>query len=410
VTFWQDVAPILNDKCVRCHQQGGIGPFRLDDYADAKAYSSLERARVTAGTMPPYFMVHDGSCGSFHDEITLSDDQKATITSWIDGGTVEGTPVTLTLPPQPVLDNAVDIQTPNFAPVAQGTPIALNDEYRCFMIDSPKATDAFLTGYAVTPGDAAIVHHTLVFLVDPAKTGDDGRTNGDIMTALAAASPDRAGWPCFGSAGDHINSDGVPVTWAPGQGIVDYPDGMGVPIHPTDKLVVQMHYNLASPGTAGMTDMTTIHLRFADSVNRQVAFLLPDPFLASLGNATPDTLPPGQADATYTWTQSFSDLGLDGLPSVDLLAVMPHMHARGLRQHMRIGPAGGLTCASDLENWSFHWQEFYFYTTPLTLTPADQVQVTCEYNTSADTAPVLPGWGTQNEMCLAVLMVALPPS
>ena len=35
VTFWQDVAPIYNSKCVRCHQQGGIAPFRLDTYADA---------------------------------------------------------------------------------------------------------------------------------------------------------------------------------------------------------------------------------------------------------------------------------------------------------------------------------------------------------------------------------------
>jgi hypothetical protein len=38
------------------------------------------------------------------------------------------------------------------------------------------------------------------------------------------------------------------------------------------------------------------------------------------------------------------------------------------------------------------------------------LQATCEYDTSADTAPVLPGWGTRNEMCLTVLMVALPPS
>src|SRR5258707_986748 len=64
VTFWQDVAPLYNNRCVRCHQEGGIGPFRLDNYADAKAHAALELARVTAGTMPPYFMVHDGTCES----------------------------------------------------------------------------------------------------------------------------------------------------------------------------------------------------------------------------------------------------------------------------------------------------------------------------------------------------------
>ena len=62
VTYWQDVAPIYNSKCVRCHQEGGIGPFRLDDYADAQAYAGIEKQRTQAGTMPPYFMVDDGSC------------------------------------------------------------------------------------------------------------------------------------------------------------------------------------------------------------------------------------------------------------------------------------------------------------------------------------------------------------
>src|SRR4051794_37492942 len=66
VTF-ADVAPIFNDKCVKCHQAKGIGPFRLDDYASAKARSALIAARVEAGTMPPFLVTHDGTCGDFDD-------------------------------------------------------------------------------------------------------------------------------------------------------------------------------------------------------------------------------------------------------------------------------------------------------------------------------------------------------
>jgi hypothetical protein len=411
VTFWQDVAPIYNDKCVRCHQDGGIGPFRLDDYASAKAEAALEAQYTMEGVMPPYHLVHDGTCGSFHDEITLTDDQKATIKKWADGGALEGTPVTLTLPPTPTLDNALSIATPRFAPVPQGGALAANDEYRCFLMDPPNTADAFLTGYNVTPGEASIVHHVLMFIVDPTKVstsqvGTTGMTNAQIIQALDDESPDRLGWPCFGAAGDGVDVSGVPVTWAPGQGVVNYPTGMGVPVRKTDKLVVQIHYNLADPGSVGKSDSTTVQLHFEDHVDRQLAFLLPDPFLESLQNPQPDTLPAGMADASYTWTRMASDVGV-GVP-VDLVAVMPHMHGRGIHQMFKMGPAGDLSCASHVENWDFHWQEYYFYKTPVPITPATQLQVTCEYNTSQDTAPVLPGWGTRNEMCLTVLMVALP--
>jgi hypothetical protein len=410
VTFWQDVAPIYNEKCVRCHQEGGIGPFPLNAYTSAKAMAALELTRVTANTMPPYHMVHDGTCGSFHDETTLSDAQKATIKGWVDGGLVEGTPASLTLPPQPALEGAIDVKTPTFAPVAQGTALAANDEYRCFLLDPPNTTDAFLTGYDVTPGQPTIVHHVLTFVVDPLKATKSGQTNAAVMQALDDQSPDRLGWPCFGAAGEGIEVSGVPVTWAPGQGVVSYPDGMGVSVRATDKLIVQVHYNLVDPTSTGRSDSTTVHLKFADHVNRQLGFLLPDPFLNSLGKATPDTLPAGQTDASYTWTMTGQEMGIAGAPSVDLVAVMPHMHGRGLRQTMKLGPAGSLACASHLESWDFHWQEYYFYKTPPVITPNTQIEVTCEYDTSKDTTPVLPGWGTKNEMCLTVLMVAFPAS
>ena len=405
VTFWQDVAPVYNAKCVPCHQEGGLGPFRLDNYPDALAFAADELAMIQAGAMPPYFMVHDDSCGSFEAAKALTATEKATIAAWVNGGAPQGTPVTLTPPSKPTLAGAVDVSTPLFSPVAQGGQLAENDEYRCFALDAPNPKDAFVTGYDVSPGEPSIVHHVIVFVVDPAAKAGNNLTNAAAIKALDDASPDRLGWPCFGGAGDNLKVDSIPVTWAPGQGVVNYPDGMGVPLPATRKLIVQVHYNLVDPASVGKMDQTTVHLRFADTVARKLAFLLPDPFLDSLGKPTPDSLPAGQADARYTWTRTAQQIGLSGIASADLVAVMPHMHGHGLRQTMTLSG----TCASHLEGWDFHWQEFYFYKTRPTLTPATQIQVTCEYDTSGDTAPVLPGWGTHNEMCLNVLMVALPP-
>jgi mono/diheme cytochrome c family protein len=414
-SYWQDVAPIYNTRCVRCHQEGGIAPFRLDDYAEAKAHAQAELAQVSAGTMPPYFMVNDGSCESFQDEVSLSASEKATIKAWVDNGAIEGSPVAIAKAERPALADAVDLKTPSFSPVAGGDALSLNDEYRCFLLDAPTASDAFLTGYDVTPGDPSIVHHVLSFVVDPQQMAKNGQRNADVMQALDAQSPDRLGWPCFGAAGEGVAVKSVPVTWAPGQGVVHYPAGMGVPVRATDKIVVQIHYNLAEEGSAGKTDSTALHLHFEDAVERQLAFLLPDALLDSLGNvdgdgkSMPDLLPPGQEDAKYTWSRSGDQIGLHGIASADLVAVMPHMHGRGLRQQFRAGTAGNLGCIAHLENWDFHWQEFYFYKTPPKLGAATQFELTCEYDTRGDSEPVLPGWGTRNEMCLSVMMLALPP-
>ena len=69
------MAPIYNSKCVRCHQEGGIAPFSLDNHADAQAHAGLEKARKVDGTMPPSFMVNDRSCQSFQDDVSLTESE-----------------------------------------------------------------------------------------------------------------------------------------------------------------------------------------------------------------------------------------------------------------------------------------------------------------------------------------------
>ena len=64
-------------------------------------------------------------------------------------------------------------------------------------------------------------------------------------------------------------------------------------------------------------------------------------------------------------------------------------------------------CLARIGNWNFHWQKFYFYqpTKRPALESGSQLELTCDYDTSQDSEPVLPGWGTRNEMCLDTLMV-----
>src|SRR5690606_27977786 len=142
----------------------------------------------------------------------------------------------------------------------------------------------------------------LVSTVDPELEVDDGVTNLDVITALDQESPDRLGWPCFGVAGDGVEPDGIPVTWAPGQGVVEFPVGSGSRLGAGDLLVVQVHYNMVDPEVIGQSDSTTVNIRLAPEVAREGVFDLPDGLLNTLFEGTPHALAPGKEEETFTWS------------------------------------------------------------------------------------------------------------
>ena len=407
LTYYDDALPIFEEHCLSCHQQGGIAPFRLDQYVEAKRHAASIVDATENREMPPWSATSDGSCQNFSHSIALDDEQIATISAWVEDGAVEGTPRAIELPEPPSLGEALELSTPEFAPVAQGGALAESDEYRCFLMDESSDELRFITGYDVVPGNAAIVHHVLVMLVDPnAESDAPGKTNGEVMAALDADSPDRDGWPCFGMAGDEVEVESVPVVWAPGQGVVEYPGESGVPLLPRQRIVVQVHYNLeGDPGA--VTDRSLVRLRVAPSVENVGVFVLDDPFLDTLYDDTPAVLEPGRSSVKYSWERDVSDYFGD-LPGVKLYGVMPHMHQRGHQYRLNVGTGNDLGCGIDVPAWDFHWQRMYFYAQPLEMNAASRLQVTCDFDTSAETAPVLPGWGTRNEMCLATMYFTVP--
>src|SRR5262245_15164641 len=52
VSWAHDIAPLVNEKCARCHQAQGIAPFSMEDYASAKPWASAMADAVAQGRMP----------------------------------------------------------------------------------------------------------------------------------------------------------------------------------------------------------------------------------------------------------------------------------------------------------------------------------------------------------------------
>lgn len=407
--FWQHVAPILNAKCAACHQTGGIAPFPLATFADVEPRASQIVNATENRIMPPYLMEVGGECGSFDESVALTDEEIATIGAWASGERLEGTAIAMTPPAVPSLPDGTDLFTPEFTPVIEGGTLAEFDEYRCFPIEMGLTEESYVTGWEFQPGNSAIVHHVIAMLVDPsAPSGVEGLDNSQVMAGLNARDG-RDGWHCFGEAGDGVRVEGVPAAWAPGSGPFTYPEGVGVRVQPGRQLIVQVHYNLARAEVRGQSDRTRVRLQLKSSVERQASLLLNDAFLGTLRNDPPDVLEPGNPAARYSWTRSGAEFGLPPGVPVEVIMVSPHMHQRGSKYTLEFGRGDQFECQGRVSRWDFNWQRPYQYLTPPTLDAQSQIRVSCEYDTSGDTAPVLPGWGTRNEMCELTMAVAFPP-
>ncbi|MEZ4318825.1 MAG: hypothetical protein R3F61_15025 [Myxococcota bacterium] len=404
-TFHADVAPVLDAYCMRCHTDGGIAPMSFETYDDVKTWGPAIAQATAARTMPPKQVTADGTCGDWADAWWMSDAEIAVLSEWVAGDMPEGKEAPRSSPPPlPTLDTTHTQRTPDFAPVAVGDQYARYDEYRCFATPIENLTeDMFLAGYDVSPGNPAIVHHVIGHIVDPnAPSWFDGRTNAEQMAAIDAED-DRDGWPCFSGAGEDVAYESDPMAWAPGQGATNFPDGVGVAVPAGSWIVTQVHYNLVDPANVGSRDQTDLHLRLVppSEIDKPMFVVYLD-FLLGYG----DSLPAGRDEVRYRNQISLNDLGVP--LSIELVGVMPHMHARGISQSAKIKRSDGTEeCILDVPAWDYAWQYIYFYENPISIEPDDLYQLTCRFDTSDATEDVLGGWGTQNEMCLNVLYVTL---
>ncbi len=88
VSYAKDVAPILEAKCVACHEEGGIGPFAMTNYAMVKGFAPMIREVIRTDRMPPYHA--DPHVGKFSDDKRLTPEETKTIVHWVEAGAPRG--------------------------------------------------------------------------------------------------------------------------------------------------------------------------------------------------------------------------------------------------------------------------------------------------------------------------------
>ncbi|MBU2099260.1 MAG: redoxin domain-containing protein [Gammaproteobacteria bacterium] len=79
-----EIAPILIERCVGCHVEGGIGPFAMNSHMMIQGWSPMIREVIMTGRMPP--MQIDPSIREFTNSGNIPVEERQKLVHWINAG------------------------------------------------------------------------------------------------------------------------------------------------------------------------------------------------------------------------------------------------------------------------------------------------------------------------------------
>lgn len=390
VTYHRDVAVILQKHCQDCHRPGDVGPFALLTYKQAVNWAGDIKEYTHNRKMPPW-KPNEGL--AFHNERRLTDKELATIAAWVDGGTPEGNAKDAPAPRQ--FTSGWHLGQPDVVltmPDDFTLGPAGRDIFRCFVLPTNLPDDAYVSAIEVKPGNARVVHHTLLFI--------DRTGSGRKLEAKQQSEPrDPNGLdsgPGYSKAmGVGFAPQGALGGWAPGQVPRHLPEGSGFFLPKGADVVMQMHYHRNGRVEK---DRTQVGLYLVKKpVNRRYqSAVIPGRFIS---------IPPNNENFRVA-----GDIWID--QDCSLYSVMPHMHLLGRKVKVTMtAPDGKQTTLVRIDDWDYNWQETYWFKQPIQVKAGSKFSVEAFYDNSSKNPSnpsnppkhVFFGEQTTNEMCFVFM-------
>lgn len=167
VTYNGEVGKIINENCVVCHREGGIGPMQLTNYDQVRPWAPLIQMRVANREMPPYAYDHGIGIQDLEGDWRLEQEDIDTIVAWVNQGSPMGDADVMV--PMPEMNDPSEWnfvsqfgQPDRIIPsISIDIPANGNDLWSNHYVDSGITSDRCIKAVQVKPrGDAkAVVHH-----------------------------------------------------------------------------------------------------------------------------------------------------------------------------------------------------------------------------------------------------------
>ncbi len=324
LTYVKDVAPILEAKCVACHEEGGIGPFAMKDYATVKGFSPMIREVLRTDRMPPYNA--DPHVGKFSDDKNLSAAEIKTLVHWVESGAPRGEgkdPLGakhLVAAEWPLGKPDEILNVPAYTIPASGVV-----DYQHPFVANPLTEGKWLRASTVKVESRQGVHHVLTgYMTEVPKAGQQAFENkwgvsvgGYAVGAESEIAPKNVG------------------TWIPPGGAIGF----------------QTHY---TPFGKEVTDHTQIALYFYKD-NEKPELVMHNSVIVNQAIVIPPNDPHHQETGYITFPHEAL-----------LYAAFPHAHYRGAMSDLWIRyPDGKEKLLLSLPRYDFSWQRDYTFAEPI---------------------------------------------
>jgi len=335
VTYSNQVARILQARCVECHHEGQIAPFSLTNYNEVVGWAEMMQEVIHERRMPPWLAAPEHK--EFKNNPSLSAEEIETIDRWVKNGCPEGNPADL--PKQGDYAQGWGISKPDEVFYMRDKPFTVPAEgvvsYQIYEVDPGFKEDRWISQAEVKCGNPAVTHHVIVFIQAP--------------------GGDRFGAP--------------QMAYAPGMTPRRFEKGMAIRAPAGSKLIFQNHY---TPNGTEQQDMSYVGFVYADAkdVTHEVTG-------ASCGDLS-FKIQPNDGDFKVVGRKIF-------LRDTMLLGINPHMHVRGksFKYELEL-PDGTRQVLLDVPRYDFNWQLWYMLKEPRLIPKGSRMICTAHFDNSAN--------------------------
>ncbi len=338
ISYAERIAPLLVDKCVACHREGGVGPWAMTGYDIVRGFGPMIREVVRTKRMPPWHA--DPHYGSFVGDRSMTIEDTKDLVHWIEAGAPRGSgpdPLSTlgkswsewTLGKPDLIVEVPAYEVPATGVISYQYPRAAN----------PLGRDAWIRAIEILPGNRAVVHHVLAGIDDPGN-GDRRAIRGQI-----------------GELGGY----------APGKNAAPYPADSGILLRKEAGFRFQMHY---TPNGKATTDVTRLGVYLYEKPPKH-SMQMEIIFNASL--------------AIPANTKSYSE-SLDHVFDRDVMlySLLPHAHLRGRAAKFTAHyPDGHGEILLSVPKYDFNWQPLYVLDPPKLLPAGTRVVMDMTWDNSA---------------------------